>query len=114
MDTVTKIKGMQKPALQEVINSYSVIVNNIGGIIEETGYRATFIAKKLQMPKTTFYHKKRTKTFTFEEVSQIVGMLDEDEVMENRYLLELAKSRMMDIADDEIKTGDELIDLLRK
>ena len=114
VDTIKEIKGAQKPVLKNIIDSYSVIANNIDGIIEETGYRSVFIAKKLRMPKTTFYHKKRTKTFTFEEVAQIVGMLDDDEAMENSYLLELAKSEMVEDDDEEDGTGDELIAMLRR
>jgi len=94
MSTIADIKKVHKPVLQNVISDYTLLVDNIGGIIRETGYKTNFIAKKLQLPKTTFYHKKRTKTFTLDEITQIVGMLDNDEALENEYLINLAESRL--------------------
>ena len=92
MDTLTS--KIHKPVLQKIIGDYALITSNIGGIIKETGYKTNFIAKKLQLPRTTFYHKKRTKSFTLEEVTQIVGMLDDNEKLENEYLIKLAESRL--------------------
>jgi len=116
MQTVrTKNVRMPKPYLLEVINDYFEVENNIDGIIQTSGYKNQYIANRLKLPLSTYYGKKKTKSFTSKEVFQIVRMLnDDDEASENEYLLELAKSRMMDIADDEIKTGDELIAMLRK
>ena len=114
MSTITKSNRIPKPVLQEFVNGYSQIIDNIGGIIKETGYRTNYVAKKLRIPVSTFYLKKRTKTFTLDEVSQIIGMLDDDEQLENEYLLELAKFQMIDDEDDETITGDELISMLRK
>ena len=45
-----------------------------------------------------------------DEVSQIIGMLDDDEQLENEYLLKLAKSQMID-DDDEAITGDASDDI---
>jgi len=114
MSTITKSNKMSKPVLQEFVSGYSQIIDNIGGIIKETGYRTDYVAKRLRMPISTFYLKKRTKTFTLSEVSQIIGMLDDDEQLENDYLLQLAKTRMIEENDDETITGDELIAMLRK
>jgi predicted transcriptional regulator len=94
MSTIIKEKRVLKPVLQEVIEDYTQIVNNIGGIIKESGYKSNFIARKLRIPISTFYLKKRTKSFTLDEVTQIVGMLDDDDDIENEYLIELAESRI--------------------
>ena len=112
MNTTTKAQRIPKPILQEFVAGYSQIVDNIGGIIKETGYRTNYVAKKLQMPVSTFYLKKRTKSFTLNEVAQIIGMLDNEENIENAYLLELAQLRMIDDGE-EIITGNELIAMLR-
>jgi len=69
MSTITKSNIIYKPVLQEFVYGYSQIVDNIGGIIKETGYRSNYVAKKLRMPVSTFYLKKRTKTFKLEEIS---------------------------------------------
>jgi len=41
-------------------------------------------------------------------------MLDDEEQIENEYLLELAKAQMIDDEDDETITGDDIITMLRK
>jgi len=66
------------------------------------------------LPISTFNLKRRKKTFTLDEVTQIVGMLNDDEALENKYMLKLAKERMIDDDDDEDITGDELKAMLRK
>ena len=114
MSTITKSNRIYKPVLQEFVYGYRQIVDNIGGIIKETGYRSNYVAKKLRIPVSTFYLKKRTKTFTLDEISQIIGMLDDEEQIENEYLLELAKSQMIDDEDDETISGDDIITMLRK
>jgi len=46
-------------------------------------------------------------------INNIEDIID-DELLENEYLLKLAKSQMIDDDDDETITGDELIAMLRK
>ena len=97
---------MSKPYLLEVLNDYNEIEKNIPSIIRASGYRTRFIAEKLNLPISTFYFKRKTKTFTPKEVTQIVRMIDdEDDDVVNKYELELAKSR----ADDENISADELL-----
>ena len=57
---------------------------------------------------STFYFKRKTKTFTPKEVTQIVRMIDDDVV--NKYELELAKSR----TDDENISADELLEFINE
>ena len=114
MNTMTKSSSMPKPVLQDYVSGYTQIVDNISIIIKDTGYRTNFVAKKLRMPISTFYLKRRKKTFSLDEVTQIVEMLDDDEALENKYMLELAKERMMDDEDDEDITSEELKAMMRK
>lgn len=108
----TKVKHvrMPKPYLLEVLNDYFDVEKNIDGIIQTSGYKNEYIAKRLKLPLSTYYVKKKSKSFTPKEVFQIVRMLNDDE---DTALLELAKSRMIDDDDDETITGDELIAMLR-
>ena len=109
MNAAAKI-GMPKPYLVDLLEEYIQVEKKIGDIIKSTGYKNDFIAKKLKLPISTYYTKKRTKSFTAKEVFQIVRMLDDDDADDNAALLELAKSRM---DDDEI-SADEFISYLRK
>jgi len=56
----------------------------------------------------TFYLKKRTRTFTLDEVTQIVDLLDEDVDIENKYLIDLAESRW----DEENMSFDDMMKLM--
>jgi len=110
MNTAVKSKRIPKPLLQKVIGEYAQLVDNLGGIIRETGYKQNFIARKLSMPISTFYLKKRTSTFTLDEVTQIVDLLDEDVDIENKYLIDLAESRW----DEENMSFDDMMKLMEE
>ena len=108
----TTMEQVKRPKtyLLEVLHEYRKLESNITDIIDDTGYKSQFIAKRLRLPLSTFYLKRKTKSFTSAEVSKIVNMMTEDETEEDAALLELAKSRM---DDDEI-SADEFISYLRK
>jgi len=94
MNTAIKYSRIPKPLLLEALTDYLKIEESIGDIIRSTGFKNQVIAQKLKLPISTFYQKKRTKTFTPREVIQIVRLLeDEENHYENRELLEMAKSR---------------------
>jgi len=95
---------MPKPYLLGVLNDYFDVENNIDGIIQTSGYKNTHIAKKLNLPLSTYYMKKKSKSFTPKEVFQIVWMLEDDEELENEYLIDLAESRL----DEETIPLDEI------
>jgi predicted transcriptional regulator len=102
MNEILKVSAMPKPYLMEVLGDYLEVEKNIGAIIASTGYKNEHIAKKLNMPISTYYAKRRTKTFAAKDVFKIVKML-EDEEMNNSMELELAKSRK----DDESISSEE-------
>jgi predicted transcriptional regulator len=105
METLEKkYRTASKPVLMSVLNEYNGIVENIAMIIKESGVKAKYIAKRLDIPESTFYHKKRNKTFSFPEVKKIVELLDDDEAAEDAIFIEMAKSRMQ----EEDSTMDEL------
>ena len=95
MNRLSKITEMPKPYLLEVLDDYLEVENNIVEIIKSTGYKNEFIAQKLNMPISTYYTKRRTKTFAAKEVKQIIKMMYDEEKW-NTAELELAKSRMND------------------
>jgi predicted transcriptional regulator len=96
METLEKKQIAPKPVLMGVLNEYGGIIDNIGLIIDESGIKAQYIAKRLDIPESIFYHKKRNKSFSFPEVRKIVEMLGDDETFENNFLIEMAKNRLND------------------
>jgi hypothetical protein len=105
MNELMNKTGMPKPYLLEVMADYYEVEKNIGKIIESTGYKNEYIAKKLGMPISTYYIKKRNKSFAFKEVYKIVKMLDDDTTY-NQAELELMESRKNDeeMSAEDFKT----------
>jgi predicted transcriptional regulator len=62
----------------DIVNNYSEIVNQVDEIIAQTGYKGKFIAKKLGLPESSFYQKKRKKTFNVQEMKQLIALMDDD------------------------------------
>jgi hypothetical protein len=110
MNTEIKRVRVLKPYLLDLLEDYSEVENNIGYIIQDTGYKNQFIADKLKLPISTYYEKKRKKTFSSKEVFQIVRMLD-DEVTEAKELA-LAKERRN--SKEGFTNTSEFINYLRK
>ncbi|MDR3094648.1 MAG: hypothetical protein LBU62_08430 [Bacteroidales bacterium] len=110
MDTIAKTKNrpsaiMSKPVLMEVVKEYGLLLDSMPVIIKESGYKAIYLAKRLDMPITTFHHKKRKKTFTYPEVQRIIQMLNDDDELEDAYFREMAESR----ANDEVCSFESLM-----
>jgi predicted transcriptional regulator len=85
---------LSKDYINEVISDYQEIVSQVDEIIKQTGYKGKFIAEKMGLPESTFYQKKRQKSFTFEEIKQLVELMDDeedDDALEDEYLLKLCK-----------------------
>jgi len=102
-----------KAHLLAVLQEYRKLEDEITNIIDETGYKSQFIAKRLKMPLSTFYFKRKTKSFTPTEVSQIVNMMADDNDNDDTELLELAKSRRNN-ENREFTSVDEFINFLEK
>jgi predicted transcriptional regulator len=70
---------LSKYYVKEVVGDYSEIMSQINDILAQTGYKGKFIAKKLGIPESSFYQKKRKKSFSLKEMTQIVELMDDDD-----------------------------------
>ena len=89
--------------IAEIVSNYENLVGNIGKLLEVSGYRNDFIAKKLGITNVNFSAKKNRKTFSIEEVKKIVSIIDNEEVED--YLM---LSKMDARKDDETISHDDL------
>ena len=87
----------------EIVNNYENLINNIGQLIEISGYRNDFIAKKIGISTVNFSAKKNRKTFTLEEIKKIITIIDNEDV-EDYLMVQEMDSRK----DDETISHDEL------
>ena len=64
----------------EIVNDYEELLSNIGQIIEVSGYRNDYIARKIGMTPVNFSAKKSRKSFTVAEMKRIVEVIDNEDV----------------------------------
>lgn len=88
--------------MQEAVINYRTLLENIANLIDISGYRNDFIAKKLGIKPTTFSVKKQRGTFTPEEVEKLLHVIENDET-EDYYLGLIMKS----LEKDETYTLEE-------
>jgi len=89
--------------IAEIVSNYENLVGNIGKLIEVSGYRNDFIAKKLGITNVNFSVKKNRKTFSIEEVKKIVSIIDNEEVEDYLMISEMDARK-----DDETISHDDL------
>jgi len=75
---IEQIKEL-KPYYFRVIQEYQKLETEISEIIENLGYSCQFFANKLKIPLSNFYYKRRTKSFTPNEMIQIINLLSGDD-----------------------------------
>ncbi len=91
----------------EIISDYKNLISNINKLIDISGYRNDYIAKKIGLLPQTFSVKKKRKSFTVEEVEKIMGVIDNEDV-EEFVMLEVLRSRK----NDENLSGEEFKKLM--
>jgi len=89
--------------IAEIINKYENLVDNIGKLIEVSGYRNDYIAKKIGLTNVNFSAKKNRKSFSMEEIKQIVAIIDNEDVEDYLMINEMDSRK-----EDETITHDEL------
>ena len=75
-----------KPYYFKVIQEYQKLETEIADhIIDHSGFNCQYFADNLKLPLSAFYYKRRTKTFTPNEIIQIIKLLcdDDDELIED-------------------------------
>lgn len=76
----------------EIVNSYKNLINNIGQLIEVSGYRNDYIAQKIGLTPVNFATKKKRGTLSVDEVEQIISIIENEDV-EDYIMIEIMKSR---------------------
>jgi len=86
----------------EIVEQYKRLVNIIPEIIEASGYRNDFIAKKLGMKAQNFSVKKQRGNWSADEVEKLLAVVDNKDV-EDFIMMEIMRSRK----DDETISLDK-------
>lgn len=86
----------------EIVTSYEELLSNIGQIIEVSGYRNDYIARKIGMTPVNFSAKKSRKSFTVAEMKRIVEVIDNEDVTDYLMVQEMDARK-----DDETLSHDD-------
>jgi hypothetical protein len=88
---------LSKTYASEAVEDYLEIVNNVNEIISRTGYNGRFIAEKLDISESSFYVKKRNKSFSVNEIKRIIELMDEDDDdIDDEFFLKMYEERKND------------------
>lgn len=71
--------------MRETVLNYKMLLENIAELINLSGYRNDFIAKKLGLKPTTFSVKKKRANWTPDEINKLLSIIENDET-EDYYL----------------------------
>jgi predicted glycosyl hydrolase (DUF1957 family) len=71
--------------IQEAVLNYKILLSNINELINISGYRNDFIAKKLGLKPTTFSMKKQRASWSNDEVEKLLAIIENEET-EDYYL----------------------------
>lgn len=76
--------------VNEIISDYKNIKERISEIIDVSGYKNEYVAKKIGLSPSSFSVKKSRKSFSLEEIEKIIGVIENEDV-ENFILLEILR-----------------------
>lgn len=76
----------------EIVSNYKAIVNNIGQLIDVSGYRNDYIAQKIGLTPVNFATKKKRGTLSVDEIANILNIIENEDV-DNFIMLEIMRSR---------------------
>ncbi|MFT4203663.1 MAG: hypothetical protein QM610_07065 [Chitinophagaceae bacterium] len=79
--------------MKEIVVAYQNLKGNLSALIDNSGYKIEYIAKRIGMIPNHFYVKKRRGNWNDEDVMKILDVIDNEET-ENYFLSEIMKDRL--------------------
>jgi hypothetical protein len=76
----------------EIVSSYKIIMRNIGQLIDVSGYRNDYIARKIGLTPVNFATKKKRGSLSVAEIESILQIIENEDV-DNYIMLEIMRSR---------------------
>lgn len=73
----------------DIVSNYKNLVMNINTLIDVSGYRNDYIAKKLGIPPSTFSVKKNRGSFSVDDIEKIMQVIDNEDVEDYLMLQEM-------------------------
>ncbi len=73
----------------DIVSNYKNLVMNINTLIDVSGYRNDYIAKKLGIPPSSFSVKKNRGSFSVDDMEKIMQVIDNEDVEDYLMLQEM-------------------------
>jgi predicted XRE-type DNA-binding protein len=73
----------------DIVSNYKKLVMNINTLIDVSGYRNDYIAKKLGIPASSFSVKKNRGSFSVDDMEKIMQVIDNEDVEDYLMLQEM-------------------------
>ena len=68
--------------LTKIVENYQLIVNNLGKLIDISGYRNDFLSQKIGLKPANFSLKKQKGNWSSEEVMKLITIIENKEIQE--------------------------------
>jgi hypothetical protein len=81
--------------VQDIVTNYRTLVQSLGELIQVSGYRNDYLAKKIGMKTANFSQKKQKGNWSIEEVSKLMQVI-ENEDTDNFLMLQLMRAAKND------------------
>jgi hypothetical protein len=88
--------------ITEILKNYRSLIDNLEILIDASGYKNEYIARKLSMSPATFSMKKRRKSFKLEELEKLFSIISNEDV-EDMIMLNIIQQRQN---EDEISSEE--------
>lgn len=66
--------------LTKIVENYQLLVNNMGQLIEISGYRNDYLAEKIGLKPANFSVKKQKASWSAEEVLKLLSIIENQEI----------------------------------
>lgn len=91
--------------LSKIIENYQLIVNNMGQLIDISGYRNDYLSQKIGLKPANFSLKKQKGNWSSEEIMKLIAIIENKEIQE--YMEDLRMKESMNkgkfISSDEFE-----------
>ncbi len=81
--------------VHDIVSNYRTLVQSMGELIQVSGYRSDFLAKKIGMKPANFSQKKQRGNWSVDEVEKLMQVIENEET-ENYLMLQLMRAAKND------------------
>lgn len=98
--------------VKEIIKTREFL-NQLPEILERSQFKVSYVVNEMGIPRSTFYNKLKSKTFTISELEKIVSVVDPQEY-QLTLLSESLERSFDDIKNNRVKDHEDVMNAVRE